>query len=95
MGVIPTGHGDAEIADDERFVGSGTGPNEGIGVAGFEVERRDIAVGGLGEEPFADAFVGPPVIEFAVDVVANGFGEESETAAGFTHGGLGGKMDDG
>ena len=95
VGVKPTGHGDAEIPDEEFFVGSGAGPDEGIGVTGFEVERGDIAVGGLGEEPFTDAFVGPTVIEFAVDFVTDGLGEQSETAAGFAHGGISGGEDSG
>lgn len=81
VGVVPAGEGDAEVADEARFVGDGAGPDEGIGVAGFEVERGDIAVGFQFKEPVADLFVLPAVVEFAVEFVAEGLGEEGETAA--------------
>jgi len=86
VGVIPAREGDAEAADEFFLVGIGAGPSEGIGVAGFQFEGRDIAVGFLCEEPVADLFVLPTVVELAVELVADGLGEEGETAAGFSHG---------
>jgi hypothetical protein len=84
VGVVPAGEGDAEVADEARFVGDGAGPDEGIGVAGFEVEGGDIAVGCLGEEPVADLFVLPAVVEFAIEFVAEGLGEQGEAASRLT-----------
>ena len=72
VGVVPTGEGDAEVADEFFLVGRGAGPDEGIGFAGFEIQRGNIAVGFLGEEPGADLFVLPTVVELAVDLVAEG-----------------------
>ena len=84
VGVIPTGEGDAEIADEFFLVGDGAGPGEGIGVAGFQVEGGDIAVGFQFKEPVADLFVLPAVVEFAVEFFADGLGEEGETTTGFS-----------
>ncbi len=84
VGVIPTGEGDAEIADEFFLVGDGAGPGEGIGVAGFQVEGGDIAVGFLFKEPVADLFVLPAVVEFAVEFLAEVLGEQGETAARLT-----------
>ncbi len=86
VGVIPTGESDAEVANEFFLVGSGAGPSEGIGIAGFELQRRDIAVDDLGEEPVADLFVLPAVLEMAVEFFADGLGEESEATAGFARG---------
>ncbi len=86
VGVIPAGEGDAEAADEFFLVGIGAGPGEGIGVAGFQVERGDIAVGFLFKEPVADLFVLPAVVEFAVEFLAEVLGEEGETAARFARG---------
>jgi len=85
VGVVPTGECDTEIADDDVVVGGGAGPAEGIGVAGFEFERGDVAVGGLGEEPGADLFVLRAVVELAVDLFADGLGHESEARPALSH----------
>ncbi len=86
VGVVPAREGDTEVADKFFLVGIRAGPSEGIGVAGFQFERGDIAVGFLCEEPVADLFVLPTVVEFAVEFVADGLGEEGEAAAGFPRG---------
>ena len=83
VGVIPARDGDAEVADEFFFIGSGTYPAEGIGVAGFEVERGDVAVGFLGEEPGADLFVLPAVVEPEVEFFAEELGKEGEPGSGF------------
>lgn len=75
VGVIPAREGDAEIADQLTLVNNGAGPGEGIGVAGFEVEGGDIAVGFQFKEPVADLFVLPAVVEFAVEFLAEGLGQ--------------------
>ncbi len=86
VGVVPAGEGDAEIADEFILVGDGAGPGEGIGVAGFQVERGDIAVGFQFIEPVADLFVLPAVVEFAVEFLAEGLREEGETGTRFARG---------
>ena len=89
VGVIPGREGDAEVADQLLLVnrlvlvGGGPGPGEGKGFAGFEAQTGDIVVGGQGEEPFADLLVLPAVVEVAVELVAEGLGEQGEAGARF------------
>lgn len=64
------------------LVFGGAGPDEGVGVAGFEVEVRDVAVGDLGEEPLANGDVCPAVVKFAVKLFADVGREGGEVAAG-------------
>jgi len=88
VGVVPGGEGDAEIADDDFFVGGCAGPDEGIRVAGFEVEGGNVAVGLFREEPVADLFVLPAVVQLLIEGGAEGVWEEGEAASTFSHGGL-------
>jgi hypothetical protein len=86
VGAVPLGDAIAAGFLGGFVVLGGAGPDEGVGVAGFEAEVGDVAVGDLGEEPLADDGVWPAVVEFAVEFFADVGGEGGEVAAGGAEG---------
>ena len=76
--VTPPGDRRAAVFLDDGFVASAAEPDERIRVAGFEEVLGNFAVGLLGEEPFGDGAVPPPVAQFAVDLQADVFGQRGD-----------------
>ena len=82
VGAVPLGDAVAAGFPGGFVVLGCAGPDEGVGVAGFEAEVGDVAVGDLGEEPLANDGVWPAVVEFAVELFADVGRDGGEVAAG-------------
>ena len=89
VGAVPLGDAVAAGFAGGFVVLGGAGPDEGIGVAGFEVEVGDVAVGFLGEEPLGEGDEARAFVEFAVEFFADVGGEGGEVAAGGADGVVG------